>query len=594
MKMAFGPAGEARDVDLLAAFVALWRESRSGSLLFSRGAMASAGFELSGGEIVRVSSSEPRFETAAILVRAGKLDAAALERLAAPPGSDPALAALAAGILTKREWKWGEKIRAIEILADVLSWPDGRYAFDEGARPAGGEFVLSVPRLLLELFLRSRDRNLIEHQLGPVDLPLARSAAFDDEFATFGLTADAESVVRLIDGRASASEISERAPAEEFAVLKLLAALKTLGLLRADEALSEPDETIAAPLVEVPAEAAPLPDLDAWTRAIPNVAVEEPAAASPEEPSDLPLEQGAGLPEESLPLAREVPQPWREIEPESFDAPLEEPPPDGEADGADGADGADDGVAGQGPSPDQWDEVPSETVDRRLEFGGGNVPPEPPATNRRLTFAVAGVLLFLLAAVVATVLWRSRTVTRTAATRQGPVSAALSPAAVPTRALPAETPVPTNVPTSAAPATKAPTAQASPAPMSRVRRSSASPAAAATPVPAREAASAPAAEDRSVWLERARKDAKRLQGEKKTRYAIQLELVCETGSLVQAWKHDRPAGSIWLMATPHGDRQCFRVFWGRYGSIAQAKRAKAAVPGFFVTSTNHPAVVAVR
>src|SRR5207253_2077967 len=98
------------------------------------------------------------FESSAILVRAGKLDAAALERLSVPEGTDGALAALQAGILTRREWRWGEKIRAIEVLADLLGWNDGKYYYDSEARPQAGDFTLTIPRLVLELFLRSRDR----------------------------------------------------------------------------------------------------------------------------------------------------------------------------------------------------------------------------------------------------------------------------------------------------------------------------------------------------------------------------------------------------------------------------------------------------
>jgi septal ring-binding cell division protein DamX len=581
MKMAFGPAGDVREVDLLAAFVALWREARSGSLLFSRGA-ASAGFELAEGEVVAVSSSEPRFETAAILVRAGKLESAALDRLAAPPGSDAALAALAAGILTRREWKWGEKIRAIEILADVLSWPDGRYVFDPATRPGRGEFVLSVPRLLLELFLRSRDRNLIEHQLGPIDEPLVRSAAFDEEFATFGLTADAESVVRLIDGTASATEICERAPAEEFAVLKLLAALRTLGLLRTEEEAAGEPERLISREVESPEPQAPSGELPAWTRAISSMPEEMPASAPeetvPEETVRLPDEMDAPVvgAEESprLPEGREIAWPESAAQADAFDSSLdEEPRPEAEPE-----------PSWPTAAPDRWDAGPSEPLDRpladepaaRSEGGDGG-------SRRPFPWLVIGILVVLLAAVAATILWRSRSVTREA------VSSAIG------RVATSPTAVPTAPPPPVAVATVAPTpppARPSPAPSARPRRAPAAPA--ATSAPARQAVPVPAGEDRAAWLDRARKDAKRLEGEKKTRYAIQLELACETGSLVQAWTHDRPAGTMWLLTAPHGDKQCFRVLWGRYGSIAEARQAKAGIPGFFVTSTNHPAVVAVR
>ena len=261
MKTEFDASGDIRSVDLLAALVTIWRRARSGSVRFTRSG-SSAGFDFAEGELVAAFSSDARFETGAILVRAGKLDGAALEKLSVPPGADGALAALQAGILTRREWKWGEKIRAIEILAELLGWPDGKYLFDADARPSRGDFSLAIPRLLLELFLRSRDRHLVDHQLGPTHVPLRRSPNFDAEFTSFGLTADAESVVHLIDGQATATDICDRAPAEEFAVLKLLAALKTLGLLVGEEEASPGPaaEPPLPPLAELPvAEPEPIP-----------------------------------------------------------------------------------------------------------------------------------------------------------------------------------------------------------------------------------------------------------------------------------------------------------------------------------------------
>ncbi len=51
MRTTFGPEGEIRGTDILAALVALWREGASGTLQFSRSG-ATSGFELAAGEIV--------------------------------------------------------------------------------------------------------------------------------------------------------------------------------------------------------------------------------------------------------------------------------------------------------------------------------------------------------------------------------------------------------------------------------------------------------------------------------------------------------------------------------------------------------------
>jgi hypothetical protein len=560
MKTAFEAAGDVRGTDLLAAFVRLWREGVNGSLRFSRGA-SSAGFDLADGEIAAVFSSEARFETSAILVRAGKLDAEVIERLSGPPGTDGALAALQAGILTKREWKWGEKIRAIEVLADLLAWPDGEYHFDGGAHPLHGEFALTVPRLLLELFLRSRDRNLIEHQLGSTEVPLVRSETFDEEFSTFGLTADAESVVRLIDGRATASEISERAPAEEFAVLKLLAALKTLGLLRTDaQTLSEAEVEKAEP----PAQTEP-PPFQPWgpTGPLEIPALELPPLSSLEQ---MRLQKPASITDR----LREENQEWDSAEPGLETAGEGQPPASG------------------------WEEVPvardreapaSEPLERP-PVSPLEVPEATEGSGRRWGVPLGVIFVVLLAAVLATVFLRSRFSPReplpSAGSTRAPAPAtpvASPPVVVPTLA-PSPPPAPTTAP-------RLPTARSRPAALVPSVR----PSRALTPAPARRGGEDPA---RTVWLERAFRDRKRLESEKKTQYAIQLELACEVPSLAEAWKHEAPAGSMWLLTSTHGGRDCFRVLWGRYGSLEQARRAKSGIPAFFVTPSNHPAIVAVR
>jgi septal ring-binding cell division protein DamX len=79
----------------------------------------------------------------------------------------------------------------------------------------------------------------------------------------------------------------------------------------------------------------------------------------------------------------------------------------------------------------------------------------------------------------------------------------------------------------------------------------------------------------------------------RTRYTIQLELVCELSSLQEAWRYDR-RGAMWLLAVTHRGRDCFRVLWGRYATLAEARSAKAALPRFFFTTNNQPAVVSTR
>ncbi len=681
MRTDFETSGDIRDVDLLAAFVGFWRSRTPGAISFSRAA-SSAAFGLAAGEIVSVSSSEARFESSAILVRAGKLDAAALERLSIPEGTDGALAALQTGILTKREWRWGEKIRAIEILADLLAWPDGKYYFDAEARPVAGEFTLTIPRLLLELFLRSRDRNLIEHQLGPSDASLVRSADFDREFSSFGLTADAESVVRLIDGHASAEDIARAAPAEDFAVRKLLAALTTLGLVTAAPQSAVPVETIAEPGAvdegRSDGEVGTIRDRDEEDEDAEEEDEEDQEVGEEEDATrELATRRVPTLPASGPDASREVPSDWDvpsfeparrgsafDFDPPGSTTPLEAFPLPGEIretrahaptghlpETSDSPDRA--GLHGSihGSEPGSEPELDS----RAGAYASSPMDPLDPAASapregRTGTGMILGlVLVGLVVAIAAVMYFRSRPVSSARSGTDVPVpasastsgEAAIPPGTSPLPAAAATAPVATPArsaaarPATALPATPVPerrNAAFAPTPLrvAAVRATATSPAAAprttgvpalrptgtglavrpaasaspVRPAPTRVAAAAAkplpeakagaGAGDRGGWNARASKDARRLAGEKTMHYSIQLELACEVPSLSDAFQHDRPAGSMWLLATPHGGRDCFRVLWGRYPSIDAAKRAKSGIPSFFSTDRNHPAVVSVR
>ncbi len=95
-------------------------------------------------------------------------------------------------------------------------------------------------------------------------------------------------------------------------------------------------------------------------------------------------------------------------------------------------------------------------------------------------------------------------------------------------------------------------------------------------------------------MARAERDRKALLNRRNVRYAVQLELACETPTLEKAWSWDRPPGTMWLLTTTYRGRTCFRVMWGRFASLPEARDAKARVPEFFTEPGNRPAVVSVR
>ena len=701
MRFAFETAGDIRSVDLLAAFVTLWRDRGSGTIRFSRPG-AAAGFDLAAGEVTSSFSSQSRFDTADILIRAGKLDPAAVARMELPEGSDAAITALQAGALPARDWKWGQKIRTIEILSDLLGWLEGKYEYDRQARAASGDWTLSIPRLLLELFLRSRDRTLVEHYLGPSDLPLLRAEGFDEAFETFGLTADARSVVRLIDGRATAEEIAARAPADEFAVLKLLAALTTLGLVHPAEAAAPgptPAEAVSRKQrrersrVPTPAPAPErTPEPESTPR--PEIEPETPAPlgrAEPDKPVQEPSEVPVEPPAEPMPPASPEPeppekagQPSRELpvlpfEPAGTPADLV-PEPFGATSGRDESErAAAPRFQPRPPPPPQFATPPSAAgrrgsgallggllaalviaiavlvIVRSRGHGGG--PGKPPAAPVAQPTAEENPVFPPIETAVPLPPRGRAVATRSPAPSIPPAAAPVRtataprpahsptsaptrpPTAVPTTPAPSKTSTPTPTPPPPSP-TKTPTPSATrPAPTRTLtptatatrpmptrsptavptrpaptRRPAAAPTLVVptkrppTPVPTRPAparAPSPAPQpsppaaggtggtSRADWLRRAERDRQLLSKRRDVRYAVQLELACELETLEKAWKWDKPAGTMWLLTTSYRGQTCFRVLWGRYATLAQAKAAKERVPGFFTAPGSRPAVVSV-
>ena len=560
MRTAFEREGAIRGVDLLAAFAALWRERASGILHFSRPG-EKVRFEIVEGDVGDVSSSDSDFDAIEVLVRAGKIDPAALEGRVSK-GEDRARSARDHGLLTERDWRWGERIRVVEILSHLVGWLEGSYAFDAAARPEPGQFRVGIHRVLLELFLRSRDRAFVHHALPSADAPLLRGLDFDEKFATLGLTPDALRVVAAIDGRASAAEISRRAPPDPFSVEKLLAALATLGLLHPEYAAEEsPTEPRPAPVEPAEEVALPVP---------PDVAEPEKDVTAPEPPEPVPAPD-ADEPEIRLPETE-------------IDFPLAAPVEPSEPE----------------PALLSWENAPPEPMDQPLDVSGPEVYP-----SSRPRLGSVWLLLILAAAVVALLVFRSREAGRNpSAAGPLPVSptafAGGRAAIIPTAPLPAATttlPRPIEAPTLVLPAA-ATAALPTPLPSTPLpaTRPPASPRRAPptavpsppSPAPPRVTAARPvtSGRTRSQWDDLAER-GRRLPP--RARYTIQLELACEISSLEEAWKYNR--GAMWIVPAEYRGRSCFRVFWGRYPSIEAARRAKGAVPRFFFTPTNHPAVV---
>jgi len=70
-------------------------------------------------------------------------------------------------------------------------------------------------------------------------------------------------------------------------------------------------------------------------------------------------------------------------------------------------------------------------------------------------------------------------------------------------------------------------------------------------------------------------------------FTLQFELVCETPSLAKAIA----AGEkVWFTPLTYRGRSCYRVYWGRFATAAEAQGAKGEIPA----SLRESAPVVVR
>ena len=59
-------------------------------------------------------------------------------------------------------------------------------------------------------------------------------------------------------------------------------------------------------------------------------------------------------------------------------------------------------------------------------------------------------------------------------------------------------------------------------------------------------------------------------------YTVQFELVCETASITRALNESRD--KVWFVPISYRGRPCYRVFWGRYDTSAEAIAASKQMP----------------
>jgi len=591
--------GEIGEIDLIQRLVELGSEQFTGAIRFeSDGIIKIVYFK--GGDVLSASTNDRTDAVDEILLRANKVTREHVKQALAKRKESETLgdALLGLGFITRKELTWARRVQVIGILRSIIGWKTGSYTIVADYLPKREEGTLfPLSQIIVELVVTDTDRTKSEQAMESGNAIFEKSPNFDDAFRRLGLNEDAEQIAAQIDGNSTAADVAARSGKDIFNVYKLLEALRLLKLVTRvnkppaehevydGEALGSdawdvenPDFTVddVAPTIPLPAvEAA---RVDSATMEIPALNVSSPASSVWDEPVD----------DDQFPATEIAPPPI---------TPAAEPQW--------GFDEAQIEAARRAAVPlHSTDEVPTSAMTSDL------LPPEP--RKRSLVTPLLLLLLIALGAYGGWRWWQKRQAPNPApvvatgkpiiappVTSTQPVTtSAAAPPTQPQRnagvppAGPAASPLPTAMkpqPATTTVATTTPktTTTAPPPHVAAVTPPKTTP----RPTPVASAThlertatgatitnASTAAPTPSTDAARTKYDgmATDFAAQKGGNYTLQFELVCETASVTRALSEG--GSKVWFVRTSYRNRPCYRVFWGRFDSSAEANAASKELP----------------
>jgi septal ring-binding cell division protein DamX len=608
--------GEIGEIDLIQRLVELGSEQFTGAIRFeSDGIIKIVYFK--GGDVLSASTNDRTDAVDEILLRANKVTREHVKQALAKRKESETLgdALLGLGFITRKELTWARRVQVIGILRSIIGWKTGSYTIVADYLPKREEGTLfPLSQIIVELVVTDTDRTKSEQAMESGNAIFEKAPNFDDAFRRLGLNEDAEQIVAHIDGNNTAADVAAQSGKDIFNVYKLLEALRLLRLVtRADKPPVE-HEVLGG---------------DAWDVENPDFTIDDVAPTLPLAAVEAPRVDSATMEIPALNIATPAASVWDDpVDDDQFSATEIAPPPPitPAAEPQWGFDEAQIEAARRAAVPlHADDEVPTSAMT-------SDIPPPEPRKSSILT----PLLLLLLVAAGAYGGWNWWQKRRNATPVPPPVVIATKPIAPPVRNAQTATKPPITAPnrnagipppttTNAQTVTTSgiPLAAATP-PRRNAGVSPAGPAASSPPTvpkpqpattsaapvtttraPSHVAATAPpkaapkpapiastthlertatgatitnASSTPSTDATRAKYDgmASDFASQKGGNYTLQFELVCETASVTRALNEG--GGKVWFVRTSYRNRPCYRVFWGRFGSSADANAASKELP----------------
>jgi len=610
--------GEIGEIDLIQRLVELGGETFTGAIRFESDGIIKIVYFKSG-DVLSASTNDRTDAVDEILLRANKVTREHVKQALAKRKESETLgdALLGLGFITRKELTWARRVQVIGVLRSIIGWKTGSYTIVADYLPKREEGTLfPLAQIIVELVVTDTDRSKSEKAMESGNAVFEKAANFDDSFRRLGLNEDAEQIAAQIDGSNSAAEVAAKSGKDVFNVYKLLEALR---LLRLVTRLGKPpaEHEVYAPSTAKDEWAVENPDftLDDVAPAVASAPVDHWAPAA-EATMEMPVmkSQPPWTPPEPTPAPKPSHSVWDEpAEDDTFSstelAPELAPPPiTPAAEPQWGFDEAQIEAARRAAVPVHGSEKVPTSIDRTP------MKPEKPKSRLGFLLAVLVVLVVAFGAYLAWGWWQDRktpqpvvvtaphkaprfqktglpppepatptaTTAITTTTTSKPSSPIATASVVPpptasvaprvdtattTRAATTTRPATTTAATTTRAAVPPPPATATVAP--RLDRTTSGATISNTPQPAATPGSDAV---RTKYDGMARDFAAQTGGS----YTVQIELVCETTSVRRALGEG--GDKVWFVSTSYHGRPCYRVFWGRFGTSAEANGASKQIP----------------
>jgi hypothetical protein len=593
--------GEIGEIDLIERLVELGSEQFTGAIRFeSDGIIKIVYFK--GGDVLSASTNDRTDAIDEILLRANKVTREHLKQALAKRKESETLgdALLGLGFITRKELTWARRVQVIGVIRSIIAWSTGSYTIVADYLPKREEGTLfSLSQIIVELIVTDNDRSKSEQAMDSGNAVFSKSPEFEDAFRRLGLNEDAEQIAAQIDGHLSAGEVASRSGKDTFNVYKLLEALRRLRLVtRGGKPPAEHEVSVAAPAVET------------WEVENPEFTLDDVSPApthDPEPASEWAPAEGETLEIPSMAAAWETAQPEPPAPSRSV---WDEPANDEQFSGTEIAPAHPMPVAQSVPASGepQWgfDEAQIEAA-RRAEVpvqAKQNAPssiigktkvartPGKPRTRTGMWVLLLIVIVAAAAAYPAWQWWQGRNVpepvvvvrhpkVRNAVARPAGLTASTPPAAIATATTPATTTMSVATFHSVPPTSTMATSSLRPERSTRGAKLTEPATSTATHLERTtngvSMTNTPPASATSDAM-RTKYDgmARDFAGQKGGNYTVQFELVCETASITRALTE--AGDKVWFLTTSYHGRACYRVFWGRYETSAEAITASKQLP----------------